>query len=312
VSLSSYRKHGCLFAALILGFGSASAESVFLAPERAEYPAFILQLPESVPDVLIADASTSTLWRFANGGDAVQQIDQRYMSVGANGVGKERAWDRKTPLGVYFVTGSLDTSKMHEKYGVAAFPLDYPNAWDRYNSRTGYGIWLHGVDRNDPERPPLDTDGCLALPNEALLQLADRLQPMVTPLIVAREIDWVSSHSVRVRRNEFRAALETWRKSLQQEDLFTYLSLYHDDFRHRGMDKPGWSEYRLRVFEARNLARVSLRDVMLIADPESPELYLSRFNQVLQTKDGQLTTTKRLYWRREAENQWKIISEDSG
>jgi murein L,D-transpeptidase YafK len=308
------RIYSCLvlIPAIALGAATASAESVFLPPEHARYPAFILQLPDSVPDVLIADASTATLWRFANGGDDVQQIDRQYMSVGANGVGKQRAWDRKTPLGVYFVTGSLDTSKMHEKYGAAAFPLDYPNAWDRYNSRTGYGIWLHGVDRNDPERPPLDTDGCLALSNEALLQLADRLRPLVTPVVVAREIDWVSSHSLRVRRNEFRAALETWRVSLQQEDLLTYLSLYHDDFRHRNMDKSDWSAYRLRVFEARQLAQVSLQEVLLMADPETPNLYLSRFNQVLETNDGQVTTTKRLYWRREAENRWKIISEDAG
>ncbi len=51
---------------------------MFLSPEHAQYPAFILQLPESVPDVLIADASTATLWRFANGGDDVQQIDRRH------------------------------------------------------------------------------------------------------------------------------------------------------------------------------------------------------------------------------------------
>ena len=39
----------------------------------------------------------------------------------------------------------------HDKYGVAAYPLDYPNAWDRFNERTGYGIWLHGVDHKNPE-----------------------------------------------------------------------------------------------------------------------------------------------------------------
>jgi outer membrane lipoprotein-sorting protein len=51
---------------------------------------------------------------------------------------------------------------------------------------------------------------------------------------------------------------------------------------------------------------------MLLADPEEPNLYLSRFTQVLQTNSGPVTTTKRLYWRRQDGSRWKIVSEDSG
>jgi len=86
------------------------------------------------------------------------------MSIGENGVGKERAWDRRTPLGIYFANEQLDTSRMHDKYGPMAFPLDYPNAWDEVNARTGDGIWIHGVDRNG-EVSPLQQriDQCVAL-----------------------------------------------------------------------------------------------------------------------------------------------------
>ncbi|PWG73998.1 hypothetical protein DF186_20170, partial [Enterococcus hirae] len=84
--------------------------------------------------------------------------------------------------------------------GAAAFPLDYPNAWDRYNERTGYGIWLHGVDHKDPVRPPRDTDGCLALPNEEILRLAERLEPLVTPVIVARKMQWALPSDVNAVR----------------------------------------------------------------------------------------------------------------
>ena len=154
-------------------------------PARQGAPAWLLQVPETVTDILIADTGSATMHRFARAGDDIVKIDQRYMSIGQNGPGKERAWDRRTPLGVYFITERLDTSKLHDKYGVAAFPLYYPNAWDRFNERTGYGIWLHGVDHNNPERPPLDTDGCLSLPNDELLKLAERLKPLVTPVIAS-------------------------------------------------------------------------------------------------------------------------------
>lgn len=275
-------------------------------------PAYVLELPDSVTDILLADVGSATLYRFGRSGEAIVEKDQRYMSIGQNGAGKKRAWDRKTPLGVYFITESLDTSKMHDKYGVAAYPLDYPNARDRQLQRTGSGIWLHGVDRNNPERPPLDTDGCLALRNEEILLLADVLQPLRTPVIVAREVAWSTRGELEHTRLSFRLALDGWRSSLAAGDLQAYLALYADDFRYRDMDKSAWSAYRLRVFEARALGGVNIDDLMLLADPEEENLYLSRFTQVLLTDDGPVTTVKRLYWRQRAGNRWEIVAEDAG
>jgi len=171
---------------------------------------------------------------------------------------------------------------------------------------------LHGVDHNHPNRPPLDTDGCLSLPNEDMLRLADKLRPLVTPVIVTRHLQWALPSDIDALRLEFRVALDMWRQSQEQGDLLAYLSLYADDFVYRGMDKNAWSSFRLAVFEARQLESVALGDVMLVADPEVKDLYLSRFTQVLSTDSGRVTTTKRIYWRRGDGNQWKIVSEDSG
>ncbi len=289
-----------------------AADSAPISATATRLPAYLLERPDSVTDILIANTETATMHRFVSAGGRIIEQDQRYMSIGQNGAGKQRAWDKKTPLGVYFITERLDTSKLHDKYGVAAFPLDYPNAWDRHNQRTGDGIWLHGVDHRNPKRPPLDTDGCLALPNEEILRLADNLEPLVTPIIVAREMTWATANELESMRLEFRLALDTWRKSLAEGDLLTYLSLYADEFRYRKMDRDEWSSFRLSVFEARQLQDVALNDVMLLADPETADLFLSRFTQVLMTESGPVTTTKRLYWRRSAVNTWKIVAEDAG
>ena len=293
--------------------GLLSAEGLPNPPgDHPLLPAYLLEMPESVTNILIADTSSATMHRFSRSAEGITQVDQRYMSIGTGGAGKERAWYHKTPLGVYFITDSLDTSKLHDKYGVAAYPLDYPNAWDRLNSRTGYGIWLHGVDRNNPDRPPLDTDGCLALPNDELLRLVDQLQPLVTPVIVARKITWALPEDIAAVRADFRGALDRWRASLADGDLFTYLSLYAKDFRSQGMDREDWAAYRYNVFDARKLVGVTIENVMLVADPEVPDLYLSRFTQILQTDDGPVTTIKRLYWRRSNGGEWSIVSEDAG
>ena len=289
-----------------------AADSAPIAATATRLPAYLLEMPDSVTDILIANTKTATMHRFVRSGGRIIEQDQRYMSIGLNGAGKQRAWDKKTPLGVYFITERLDTSKLDDKYGVAAFPLDYPNAWDRHNQRTGYGIWLHGVDHKNPQRPPLDTDGCLALPNDEILRLADELEPLVTPVIVARELTWATADELEKMRLEFRLALDMWRQSLAEGDLLTYLSLYADEFRHRDMDRDDWSSYRLSVFEARQLADVTLNDVMLLADPETADLFLSRFTQILVTDSGPVQTTKRLYWRRSAGDTWRIVAEDAG
>ncbi len=283
---------------------------VMAAPARA--PAWLIDVPETVTDILIAETDAARMHRFIRTRDGIVGVDERYMSIGTNGAGKKRAWDRRTPLGVYFIADELDTSRLHEKYGVAAFPLDYPNAWDRLQGRTGYGIWLHGVDEDDPERPPLDTDGCLALPNEDLLELAVRLETWVTPVIVAREMRWALPGEIAKLRRGLHAALETWRASLAGDDILTYLSMYADEFRYRDMDRDDWVSYRLNVFESRALEDVELRDVFLVADPEVPGLYLSRFTQVLHADNGPVTTTRRLYWRQSQDRGWQIVTEDSG
>jgi len=280
--------------------------------DAVQVPAWLLEIPNSVTSVLVADTGSATLYHYrAVDGEIVGQ-DEHYMSIGVNGIRKQRAWDKKTPLGTYFVTERLDTGRMHDKYGAAAFPLDYPNAWDRYHERTGDGIWLHGVDKRSPDRPPLDTDGCLALPNDELLGIADDLQPMVTPVIVARDMRWASLAEIEQNRLEFRLAFDQWQTSQESGDLLAYLALYSEDFRHRGMDKAGWSAFRLKVFEARQVRQLEVHDLLLLADPVEPDLYLSRFTQIVRTDDAKVSTTKRLYWRRSASSLWRIVAEDAG
>jgi hypothetical protein len=302
----------CSIALLFAASGLALGDSALVKEPASRRPAWLIEVPDRVTDILVAETEAATMRRFVRAGGDIVEVDQRYMSIGLNGPGKEKAWDRRTPLGVYFITESLDTSKLHDKYGVAAFPLDYPNAWDRFNERTGYGIWLHGVDQNEPDRPPRDTDGCLALPNEEILKLANRLEPLVTPVIVARQMQWAPRVDIEELRTEFRLALDLWRDSLERGDVLDYLSFYASDFRYRDMDRKAWSAYRMNVFEARALESVELEDVMLLADPEVPDLFLSRFTQVLATMDGPVRTTKRLYWRRTEGRHWQIVSEDSG
>ena len=73
------------------------------AQQEQSVPAYLLEIPESVGTILIAETSTSTLHKFQAGEKGATRRGKSYMSVGKNGVGKERAWDRKTTIGIYFI-----------------------------------------------------------------------------------------------------------------------------------------------------------------------------------------------------------------
>lgn len=276
-------------------------------------PAWILRLPESTPTVFIAETSASAFHRFDRAGDGVVKVGQDYMSIGRGGIGKERSGDRRTPLGVYFVTEQLDTSRLHEKYGVTAFPLDYPNVWDQKLGRTGDGIWVHGVDPQGGTRPPLDTDGCIALPNERILELEERFTPNVTPVLIGVEMSWDEPGLVAARRAALEGAVTTWAEALQTGDMPAWLDLYDDTFRHWGMNKDEWAAFSLETFGQRPIESVNVSDLLLLADPFEDELYLSRFRlEISESESRNVVSMRRIYWRRSESGALKIVAEDSG
>jgi len=297
-----------LFAALIVRAGD---EIPYATGVSDRVPAYLIEVPSSIDNVLIADASGAAMLRIENTPEGLSYREQRYMSVGSNGVGKQRAWDRKTPLGIYFMTEELDTSALNAKYGKAAFVLDYPNAWDRRLERTGYGIWLHGVHPDTPIRPERDTDGCIALPNEQLLSLRPLLALNTTPVVITRAISWTSNSELRGVREELHLAIERWRASFENKDIHTHLSLYDAEFSGRGMDKPAYTRYRSASFAAAEEATIAIDDLLLLRDPEASDVVLARFQQTQAGDSGEVRYWKRLYWRKN-ESGWQVIAEDAG
>jgi murein L,D-transpeptidase YafK len=234
------------------------------------------------------------------------------MSIGQNGTGKQRSGDRRTPLGVYFVTEQLDTSRLHDKYGVTAFPLDYPNELDRLSGRAGDGIWVHGVAPNGGQRPKLDTDGCIALSNTDLSLLAPEFRDNVTPVLVTKTLSWIDAEQSTELRLELETRVAEWTNSQRNGDLHAYLSLYSDTFRRWEMTRAEWSSLVLKTERYRTRRNIDLGDLLLLAYPEEEGVYLSRFKLTVEENDRELTRMTRLFWRREANGTLMIVAEDDG
>lgn len=278
-----------------------------------EWPAWVIRLPASVDTVLVADTGNSTLYRYYENGEGVTAAQTFYMSIGVNGSGKQRRGDRKTPLGVYVITEQLDTRGLNEKYGITAFPLDYPNAVDRLAGRTGDGIWLHGVFPGGARRPERDTDGCIALPNESLEELQHHLEAGTTPVIVTAGLETPDVAARERLGDELETAIQSWRQAQLDGSLDAYLASYSDEFSYRGLDRGAFAAMRALRFAREKTSRFEISELMLLADPVTSDLYLARFDVRWETAGGRrFEGSKRLYWQRDADGALRIVAEDNG
>ena len=268
------------------------------------YPAYLIEIPDSIENVFIADIENAKLIQYSVVKNRLIKNQEYYMSIGAKGSDKQSQGDKKTPLGVYFITKKLDASKLPLKYGAAAYPLDYPNAWDRYNHKTGYGIWLHGTDPSILRRPALDTDGCLALLNNEILSLSNTILPMETPVIITKKIHWKSINEINQIRIELHEVLNAWKLSFEGTEKERFISFYGSNISLSSID-----EYSI-IHDSSNVDKfIDIEDLTIIRDPLKSDIVLTRFTQKVSYNDISSAEKKRLYWQKQKDG-WKIIATD--
>ncbi|NOS95618.1 MAG: L,D-transpeptidase family protein, partial [Methylotenera sp.] len=160
------------------------------------------QDPTKQPDLLLApsaqqshlvvvDTDKSRLYLYKNEQGQLKYVADYYITVGKNGIIKQTEGDKRTPIGVYFASAKLN-QPLPDLYGDGAYPLNYPNEWDRENNRKGSGIWLHGTPSYTYSRAPRASDGCVVLANQDLKTLAPILQAGKTPVIISNNLQWLN------------------------------------------------------------------------------------------------------------------------
>ena len=108
-------------------------------------PKSIIQLADNIPYAFLVELSKSRLYLIKNNNGIPEVISDYYVSIGKAGFNKKVSGDNKTPIGIYRITSHLIDEDLPELYGDGAYPINYPNTWDKKNKKTGYGIWIHGV-----------------------------------------------------------------------------------------------------------------------------------------------------------------------
>ena len=241
-------------------------------------------------------------------------IVKSYLAITGKEQGdKKYRGDNRTPEGIYFIVGQKEGTQLVQrwgnqakKYGPKAFVLDYPNIFDKRQRKTGSGIWIHGVDSNDRMQRPFDTEGCVALKNEDVLDISQYVSEYQTPVVIVDEMQVVSHDLLLKERSKVTAMIESWRKSWEDSEFETYLSYYSENFQSLGKNKVDWHEFKQK------LAKLRKGDIKVeISQPKILSFrnqLLVEFLQKYSSPDKIDFGRKYLYLRKEGDS-FKIIAE---
>lgn len=297
--------------------GLADEARLRLASERAvpkagTMPDSVLRLARNFRHLIVVDLPRARLYVLGNEDGHLKLLSHHYAAMGKNGWGKQSAGDNRTPVGIYHITSWIDGKKLPAFYGVGAFPLNYPNLWDQFKRRTGYGIWLHGVPVGTDTRPPLSSEGCVTMSNVDLLALKPYVELGQTPVLLSDELHWQEPEQTQKDRDAFMARLEQWRAAWSSKDTAAYLDFYGPEFTTEGMNRKAFVKHKERVNAQKKFIDVTLSDISLYRYPGSgDQLMLAEFTQHYRSDNYKLDSSKQQFWKRDSDGVWKIFREES-
>ena len=280
-------------------------------PPEKRIPNYLIQLEKEQRTALVIDLSQSRLFVYANDDGQPRLRDDYYVSMGKNGPVKQVEGDKRTPVGVYFVTSYLPPEELPSYYGEGAFPINYPNAWDRRLKKTGYGIWLHGNPFNTFSRPPRASDGCVTLSNPDLLKLKPEMDVGRTPVVITNGIEWADPDTVATTRSELKQALQDWLTDWESLDTDAYLAHYSPAFQSDDGDLGQWARHKRLVNGRKQFIDVDVDNLSIFRYPGMDDMLVVTFDQDYHSSNYDSQGKKRQYWRRSEDGTWRIVYEGS-
>lgn len=275
---------------------------------QAKLPNLLLAPNQQQSHVIVVDTDKSRLYLYKNEHENLTYVADYYITVGKNGIDKHTEGDKRTPIGVYFA-GKKITRPLADMYGDAAYPLNYPNEWDKLHNRKGSGIWLHGTPSNTYSRAPRASDGCVVLTKPDLSALAPILQTGTTPVIIANNLQWLEANKISTEKQALKEALDNWLQDWQSQNTSKYLAHYSQDFSSNGINYQQWSEHKSSVQASKAKIDIALSDISMFAYPDTTKkLVVVDFTQDYSSPNLNNKMQKRQYWILE-NNTWKIIYE---
>lgn len=275
------------------------------------FPASLLQLPPQIDTALVSDLINNRMYAYERSADHFVKVGDFFVAVGKQGLDKQREGDERTPIGIYFPESFIPGNEIPSIYGAGAFPITYPNTWDKAAGRTGSGIWIHGTDKDDNTLLPLSSRGCLTLRDADFLELAKLIHLEQTPVIIAKAVDWTSIDEIRKQRELLAAAVEAWRQDWESLETARYLQHYSPSFTSGRMNFDAWAAYKKRVNKAKSFIQVELKDIGIYRYPGERGLFMVTFHQEYNSNNYKMRMSKQQFWQNE-DGTLRILHEGPG
>jgi len=269
-------------------------------------------LPQNIDNLIYVDTNKSRLYLFEIRDHTLIKIFDEYASIGKNGSGKNFEGDKKTPLGVYTL-GEKITQPLSDFYGEGAFPIDYPNVYDKLLNKTGHGIWIHGTPKDTYSRAPKSSDGCIVISNENFNTLESILKNKQTKVILSKLSydQYFNAENNIDKHNNFMSYFESWISNWTLKNYSEYIAFYDANAKYNSKVFEIWSSKKKKVFENTNDIQIAIDNLTIIDYPEEEEYV--KYVEFTQTYNSDLlkqTSQKKQIWRK-FNNEWKIISEST-
>ncbi len=254
--------------------------------------------------ILVCNKNKSELDLYKLQNNKYQHIKKYHAYTGRNKGDKQNEGDFRTPVGIYSLTQKL--SNVDPFYGPLAFVTSYPNLFDRYEGKSGHGIWIHGLPLN--QKRDEWTKGCIAIDNSNIECLNNTIKLDNTILLIYENKQEIQTDTDIYA--EILSELFKWRKAWKYSNLDKYLSFYdHENFKKSdGKNFNQFKDYKRQVFGRKQKKEIIFRDINIIPYPNKKNIYQITFYEIYNTKSYSYKGNKELLIRFE-NNNIKIFSE---
>ena len=267
--------------------------------------------PSKNSSVILVDKKTNLLHvaEYDESTGDYQFLKTYHTTLGKVKGDKEDENDLKTPEGIYHFIGVKTPPRLQAKFGVKAFPMDFPNAFDRLAGRTGNGIMMHGTDV--PERLKLnyDSEGCVVVKNEEIQEITPHIRLGLTPILIFPELTEEYKHPGK--DTQLKQFFQTWISDWESKNVDGYISHYHSDFSANGKQRQAWKAYKTHLNSVYSKIEINPENIRFYRHPKYSVITFTQ-NYRSKLKSGgwghRSTGTKALFVAEE-QQQPRIIAE---
>ena len=209
-----------------------------MASEVNKRPKFNIIPAKKDKYLIYVDMDSSRLFVFENNKGKYSLLSDYYVSIGKNGYGKKFEGDKKTPFGTYFLQKEIQR-ELTDFYGEGAYPLNYPNTFDRLNKFTGSGIWIHGTPKSTYSRAPQASDGCIVLSNKDLVAIKPVLEVHGTPVILSNlsitDLGLRNEEYIKNDQKKLLGSIKKWKEAWTKANYNDYINFYDTNAKYNNL-----------------------------------------------------------------------------